>query len=99
MRYSRVFIPQDVKHILKRAMDNQLIDPEQARELMGKEGWAEDIEYKCPRCQIVKVFGIPLSNEERLELGKLRKASLKIPVHEWLENEILAKKLKDLGYW
>jgi len=99
LRWSTVFKPKDVAESLRQSEKAQSLPREVLVEIQRRDGWAEDQEYKCPICQYVKVFGIPLSFEEMEEVRKVRDRATVIPLAQWLEDELIKSKLTSLGYW
>jgi len=99
LRYSQVFRPSDVFQALEDPSRKMGLTAEERVEILQKNGWAEDRAYKCPNCQWWTIFGIPLAWEELLELRKVRKRSIYVPVEEWAEDHPIRKKLAAMGYW
>lgn len=99
LRWSTVFKPKDVLEALRHSEKAQSLPANLLVEIQRRNGWAEDQEYKCPRCQHVKLFGIPLSGEEIEEVRKVRDRATVIPLAKWLEDELIKGKLMTLGYW
>jgi len=59
---------------------------------------ANNMHYKCNRCDKVKVFGVPIDKEYYDELRKRRGGDRYIPKDEWLEDEDKKRQLEGLGY-
>ena len=58
------------------------------------------IAYKCPKCDFVAKFDIPISKEYYEFLMKLTGGTgYYEPIQDWQEYEIIKKRLEALGYW
>jgi len=59
--------------------------------------------FKCPNCDFVAKFDVAISKEYYYELLKLIPGNGKTRRYEsksvWSHNELIRKKLKQLGYW
>jgi len=62
-------------------------------------GYACNMHYKCPACDFVAVFGVPIEKEYYERLIELRGGSEYIPLDEWDDCEVVKRKLEELGYW
>jgi hypothetical protein len=62
-------------------------------------GYACNMHYKCPVCDFVAIFGVPIEKEYYEKLIVLRGGSEYIPLEDWNKHEIIEEKLKQLGYW
>ena len=62
-----------------------------------------DLYFKCPKCEHVIPFGIPVSREHFNKVAELRRrrgiGRIYAPVDEWLKNEEIKKRLRELGYF
>lgn len=99
LRYSQVFRPNDVFQALEDPTRKMGLTAEERVDIVTRQGWAEDRAYKCPSCNWWTIFGIPLAWEELLEIRKVRKRSVYVPVEEWGEDHPIRQRLAALGYW
>lgn len=99
LRYSQIFRPSDVFQALEEPERKMGLTAEERVDIVQKQGWAEDRAYKCPQCNWWTIFGLPLTWEELLEVRKIRKRSVYVPVEQWAEDHPIRQRLKALGYW
>ncbi len=77
------------------------------RKFEGKDAYHCDVQYKCPHCSHVTVFGVAVSKEdyERLKNSKLHRKVLRDELLEdgfgltAEEQTIIERRLKTLEYW
>ena len=57
-----------------------------------------DVHMKCPKCSFWAIFGVPISKEEydKLVTSKLNG---KILIYQYKDNEKLAERIREWGYW
>jgi len=62
-----------------------------------------DLIYKCPRCSLVLCFGIAVPERHFRIIENLRRKNrigrVYAPEENWLEHEVIKRRLEALGYW
>jgi hypothetical protein len=62
--------------------------------------YAEDMEWKCPDCGSIQIFGVAISRKQFEAIREARDyTSTLIPIEEWNDNAKIRKQMEDLGYF
>lgn len=103
LRWSKIFAHADYLHEAMRRRDagegvNEFL--EMIDKFPAAYSYAEDMEWKCPDCGGVQIFGVAISLEQFKALRESRGYSFTyIPIEQWNDNAKIKKQLEDLGYF
>jgi len=70
------------------------------RPVYSNDVFAQDICYKCPKCDFIVVFGVPLPLGYANEIRKRRDGQTHyVPYDIWNDDEEIKKQIESLGYF
>ena len=94
--YCRLFYGRDNRMMLRKSILG-------SSDELDNTNRVADQYYKCPTCDLVIPFGIPISKEHYDKISEMRArkgiGKCYAPVDMWQKDEQIKKRLKDIGYW